>query len=91
MSELNLNLEEAIKLLERYSDFEPHHVFKLKPHIDPSRRWHEGTIYEVRDNVIIFHWAPSPFDESDDAWMQEHEIPIEDIDISTLKWWGRSE
>lgn len=82
MSELNL--EETRSLLEQYSNSESRHAFKLKAHIDPSQRWYEGYIFEVREENIIFSWAPSPFDESDEVWMQEHEIPIEDIDPSTL-------
>ena len=32
-----------------------------------SRPFYEGTIHEVREEIILFSWAPSPFAESDDA------------------------
>lgn len=80
------NLEQARALLERYSEIDSRHVFKLKAEVDPPQNWYEGYIHEVRENVITFSWAPSPFDESDEVWTKEHEIPIQNIDLSTLKW-----
>ncbi len=77
----DMNLAQKRILLQHYAESSPHHAFKLK---GPSQQFFEGYILEVQQEHILFSWAPSPFDASDDLWMQEHEIPISDIDISSI-------
>jgi hypothetical protein len=44
----------------------------------------EGYIVEVGETTIVFQWAPSLFDSAD-LVHEEVEIPIEEIDILSLK------
>ena len=83
--------QETRELLEKYSESEPHHAFHLKkrsswfPWVWVKGRWYEGYIHEVKENTIIFSWAYSPLPYEDGS-EEEFEIPIHDIDLSTLAW-----
>ncbi len=44
----------------------------------------EGYILDVGEATVLFEWAPSLFDDSD-APAEPFEIPLEEIDIRTLK------
>ena len=81
--------EEARSVLERYSETEPHHAFRLKNPIPwlpwVKGQWYEGYIMEVQETTIVFCWAPSPFDDTD-LYKEEFEIPINEINLSTLAW-----
>ena len=88
-------LAEASALLEKYLETEGHHAFHLKkrspwfPWIWVKGQWYEGYITEVKENTIVFGWAPGPLDYTlswKDWELDEFEIPIRDIDLTTLAW-----
>jgi hypothetical protein len=70
-------LQQARSLLTDYADTPPHHAFQT------ARQYYEGYILEVRNETILFCWAPSPFDESDDP-KEPFEIAIESIEMASL-------
>lgn len=79
-----MNLEDARAALEAYARSEGHHTFRRVSPSDTSGTRYEGYILEVLDDSILFSYAPSPFDDSDERWLDELSLPIAEIDLKSL-------
>jgi hypothetical protein len=64
---------------------------RLQPHLERighsafkvGGKWYEGYILEIRERSILFCWAPSPFDPTEEDVYEE--ISMDSIDFASLK------